>query len=82
MCLPSSSSRTATEPGDEANVNWLGASVPPAWIDSVKLVSGHGTKCLDVISERLFRVVGQLRECFERNLTCDFQADQGLNLFW
>jgi hypothetical protein len=49
-------------------------------VDSVKLGSGHVAKPLDVISERLFRFVGQLRECVERDVTCDFEADQGLNV--
>jgi hypothetical protein len=35
---------------------------------------------LDVIFERLFRLVRQLRECIERNVTGDFKADQGLNV--
>jgi hypothetical protein len=35
---------------------------------------------LDVIFERLFRLVGQLRKCVERNMTGDFQTDQGLDV--
>lgn len=55
--------------------------MPPTWVDPVQFRSGHVAKCLDVILERLLRLVGQLRECFERNLTGDFQTDQSLNLF-
>ena len=55
-------------------------SVPPAWLDPVKLGAGHVAKCLDVIFERLFRFVGQLRKCVERKMTCDFQPDQGLDV--
>jgi hypothetical protein len=49
-------------------------------VDPVKFGSGHIANCLDVISERLFRFVGQLRECIERNVTSDFQTYQGLNV--
>lgn len=59
----------------------LGAGVPPAWIDSVEFDSGHVAKFLDVIPERSFCVVGQLGKRFERNLACDFQPDESLNLF-
>jgi hypothetical protein len=41
-------------------------------VDSVKFGSSHVAKSLDVILERLFRFVGQLRECIERDVTCDF----------
>jgi hypothetical protein len=34
-----------------------------------------------VIFERLFRFVGQLGECVQRDMTGDFQPDQSLNLF-
>jgi len=49
-------------------------------VDPVKFGAGHVAKCLDVVSERLFRFVGQLRKCIERNVTCDFKPDQGLNV--
>jgi hypothetical protein len=59
-------------------IDWR--NVPPAWLDPVEFGSGHIAECLDVIFERLFGLVGQLRECVERNLTCDFKADQGLDV--
>src|SRR5829696_711396 len=40
----------------------------------------HVAKRLDVVSERLFRFVRQLGKCIERNVTCDFKPDQGLNV--
>jgi len=49
-------------------------------VDSVKFGSGHVAKRLDVVSERLFRFVRQLGKCIERNVTCDFKPDQGLNV--
>jgi hypothetical protein len=65
-------------PGDALRIDRR--SVPPAWVDPVKFGSGHVAKGLDVILERLFRFVGQLRECIERNVTCDLEPDQGLNM--